>query len=72
MIPGKYILLTTNIFKKIFYNLKKNICLLFNRPPVVVNTEKVEKGQSIMDALLGMFTTKVNAEPKKGIIKYEF
>lgn len=38
--------------------------LCFNRPPVVVNTEKVEKGQSIMDALLGMF--KVNAESKKG------
>ncbi|XP_065359483.1 85/88 kDa calcium-independent phospholipase A2 isoform X2 [Calliphora vicina] len=34
-------------------------------PPVVVNTEKVEKGQSIMDALLGMFTTKANAESKK-------
>ncbi|XP_075164146.1 calcium-independent phospholipase A2 VIA isoform X1 [Haematobia irritans] len=32
-------------------------------PPVVVNTEKVEKGQSIMDALLGMF--KVNADSKK-------
>lgn len=30
----------------------------------MVNTEKVEKGQSIMDALLGMF--KVSADTKKG------
>ncbi|XP_030372689.1 85/88 kDa calcium-independent phospholipase A2 isoform X2 [Scaptodrosophila lebanonensis] len=30
--------------------------------PVVVDTEKEQKGQSIMDALLGMFTTKVNAD----------
>ncbi|KAL7735011.1 hypothetical protein ACLKA6_011274 [Drosophila palustris] len=33
--------------------------------PVVVDTEKEQKGQSIMDALLGMFTTKVNADEIK-------
>ncbi|XP_017091053.2 85/88 kDa calcium-independent phospholipase A2 isoform X1 [Drosophila bipectinata] len=33
--------------------------------PVVVDTEKELKGQSIMDALLGMFTTKVNADEMK-------
>ncbi|KAH8257606.1 hypothetical protein KR038_011853 [Drosophila bunnanda] len=33
--------------------------------PVVVDTEKELKGQSIMDALLGMFTTKVNADELK-------
>ncbi|XP_041449949.1 85/88 kDa calcium-independent phospholipase A2 isoform X1 [Drosophila obscura] len=33
--------------------------------PVLVDTEKELKGQSIMDALLGMFTTKVNADEMK-------
>ncbi|KAL9906872.1 calcium-independent phospholipase A2 VIA isoform 1-T1 [Glossina fuscipes fuscipes] len=32
---------------------------------VVIDTEKEQKGQSIMDALLGMFTSKVNTESKK-------
>ncbi|XP_014090407.1 85/88 kDa calcium-independent phospholipase A2 [Bactrocera oleae] len=34
-------------------------------PTVIVDTEKEQKGQSIMDALLGMFTTKVNTDSKK-------
>ncbi|XP_067644660.1 85/88 kDa calcium-independent phospholipase A2 isoform X2 [Eurosta solidaginis] len=34
-------------------------------PTIVIDTEKEQKGQSIMDALLGMFTTKVNNESKK-------
>ncbi|XP_051860881.1 uncharacterized protein LOC127565606 isoform X2 [Drosophila albomicans] len=33
--------------------------------PVVVDTEKEQKGQAIMDALLTMFTTKVNEEEIK-------
>ncbi|XP_037933681.1 85/88 kDa calcium-independent phospholipase A2 isoform X2 [Teleopsis dalmanni] len=33
--------------------------------PVIINTEKEQKGQSIMDALLGMFTSKVNADSRK-------
>lgn len=41
-----------------------NLLLLY-RMPVVVDTEKEQKGQSIMDALLGMFTTKVNADEMK-------
>ncbi|XP_073841734.1 85/88 kDa calcium-independent phospholipase A2-like isoform X2 [Musca autumnalis] len=47
-----------------FANVANDFLNDMQEPPVVVNTEKVVKGQSIMDALLATF--KVNSDSKKG------
>lgn len=38
------------------------------REPVVIDTEKEKKGQTMMDALLSMFTFKTPMEENKGML----
>ncbi|XP_036335725.1 85/88 kDa calcium-independent phospholipase A2-like isoform X3 [Rhagoletis pomonella] len=47
------------------FGSSSNGSALTPEPTVIIDTEIEQKGQSIMDALLGMFTTKVNNDGKK-------